>query len=209
MAAAPTLWKQHALLVDGKPVGVPRWCDTVFAVLMANHRGQAGVVFLALTRIGERASLTMLDWDGAQLTPAIFTEVIARLAALSRTVPPRLGIGLFAPRPLAEEVWRLGYPATAIDAAAVKNEGMLALSAAVHIGAGRVKITAEALAKAEHHPFGDILDATAGDEDDPLRAAVLIGVSLALDEGESLKVRVARPRIWTARTAIEIRIERW
>ena len=68
---------------------------------------------------------------------------------------------------------------------------MLALAAAVHIGAGRVKITAEALAKAEHHPLGGILDATAGGEDDPLRAAALIGVALALDEGRSLKVRAA------------------
>ena len=60
------------------------------------------------------------------------------------------------------------------------------LAAAVHIGAGRVKITAEALAKAEYHPLGGILDATAGDEDDPLRVAALIGIALALDEGRSL-----------------------
>jgi hypothetical protein len=34
-------------------------------------------------------------------------------------------------------------------------------------------------------------DATAGKEDDPLRAAALIGVALALDEGRSLTGRAA------------------
>jgi hypothetical protein len=35
------------------------------------------------------------------------------------------------------------------------------------------------------------LDATPSDEDDPLRAAALIGVALALDGGRSLQVRAA------------------
>jgi hypothetical protein len=88
-------------------------------------------------------------------------------------------------------VRRLGYHAEVIDRLATEDDGLLALAAAVHIGAGRVKITAAALAKAEYHPLGGILDATASDEDDPLRAAALIGVALALDEGRSLKGRAA------------------
>jgi hypothetical protein len=88
-------------------------------------------------------------------------------------------------------LWRLGYHAEVIDSLAVEDDGLLALAAAVHIGAGRVKITAEALAKAEYHPLGGILDAAAHEENDPLRAAALIGVALALDEGRSLKVRAA------------------
>ena len=64
---------------------------------------------------------------------------------------------------------------------------MLALAAAVHIAAGRVKITAEALSKAEphRHSLGGVLDGVAGSEDDPLRTAALIGVAVALDWGGS------------------------
>ena len=99
---------------------------------------------------------------------------------------------LFTSGVLAEEVGRLGYHAEVIDGLAAEGAELLTLAAAVHIGAGRVKITAEALAKAEHHPFGGILDATAGDEDDLLRAAAgLVGIAIGLDEGRSLNVRAA------------------
>jgi hypothetical protein len=91
---------------------------------------------------------------------------------------------------LAEEVRRLGYHAEVIDDLAAEGDGLLALAAAVYIGAGRVKITAEALAKAEHHPLGGILDATAH-ENGPLRTAALVGIAVALDEGRTLKGRAA------------------
>jgi len=118
--------------------------------------------------------------------PALFNGVVARLADLAKAMRAPGGI-LFTSGVLADEVKRLGYHAEVIDSLSVEDDGLLALAAAVHIGAGRVKITAEALAKAEHHPLGGILDATARDEDDPLRAAALIGVALALDEGRSPK----------------------
>jgi hypothetical protein len=70
---------------------------------------------------------------------------------------------------------RLGARAEVIDNLAAEEDQLLAVAAALHISSGRVKIGADALAKTEHHPLG-ILDATAGDEDDPLRAAALVGV---------------------------------
>jgi hypothetical protein len=112
-------------------------------------------------------------------------RIAARLTEIATATRAR-GAMLFTSGALAEEAWRLGYHAQVIDRLAAEDDGLLALAAAVHIGAGRVKITAEALAKAEHHPLGGILDATAGDEDDPLRLAALIGIALALDEGRSL-----------------------
>jgi hypothetical protein len=98
---------------------------------------------------------------------------------------------LFTSEVLAAEARRLGYPVRVIDHIAAEDDAMLALAAAVHIGAGRVKITAEVLAKGEQHPLGGILDATAGDREDPLRTAALIGVAAGLDEGRSPKARVA------------------
>jgi hypothetical protein len=70
-----------------------------------------------------------------------------------------------------------------------EDDQLLALAAAVHIGAGRVKLASDALAKAESHPLG-LLGATAHD-DDPLRTAALVGIALALDAGRSAQVRAA------------------
>jgi hypothetical protein len=190
IAAAPALWRQEALLIEGAPSPMPARCDMVFAVLMAGQRGDAAVVYFSWSRIGGGRLLTMLDWEAAPLVPALFNGIVARLSDFAKATRAWGGI-LFTSGVLADEVRRLGYQAVAIDSLAAEDDGLLALAAAVHIGTGRVKITAEALAKAEHHPLGGILDATAGDEDDPLRAAALIGVALALDEGRSLKVRAA------------------
>jgi hypothetical protein len=74
-----------------------------------------------------------------------------------------------------------------IDGILDEGTQALALSAAVHVGLGRVKMTAEVLAKGERHPLGGILDAVArDDEDDPLRTAALLGIALALDTGRNL-----------------------
>ena len=92
--------------------------------------------------------------------PVLFNGVVARLTDLAKTTRAWGGI-MFTSGVLAEGLRRLGYHAEVIDSLAAEDEALLALAAAVHIGAGRVKITAEALAKAEHHPLGGILDATA------------------------------------------------
>jgi hypothetical protein len=53
-----------------------------------------------------------------------------------------------------------------------------------------VKITADALAKAQHFPLGGVLDAATGaDQTDPVQIACLVGIALALDSGRSLTGR--------------------
>jgi hypothetical protein len=121
------------------------------------------------------------------LAPALFEEVFATLASFGKAVPPRFGVRLFASRLLAEEMSRLGYPAFEVEDMATKDDELLSLAAATHIGLGRVKITADALASAERHPLGAILDAaTSNKESDPLRTAVMVGIALAFDIGRSL-----------------------
>jgi hypothetical protein len=187
MAKSPGLWEQQALLVDGGPVRKPRCCDVVFAVLMAGHQGEAAVVYFALTVTGQAPLAIILDWGIAQLAPVLFKDVFATLAAFGKAVPPRFGERLFASRLLAEEMSRLGYPAFEVDDMATKDDELLSLAAATHIGLGRVKITADALASAEHNPLGGILDAAASNkEGDPLRTAVLVGIGLSFDIGRSL-----------------------
>jgi hypothetical protein len=158
----------------------------VFAVLVADQCGNAAVVYFAPGWLG--TPLLILDCDATPLVPALFTNIRARLFELAKATGARRGAFLFTSAVLAEEVRRLGYFAEVIDAVAAEGNGVLALSAAVHIGAGRVKISAEALAKSQHIPLGGLLDATAdtADDDDVLRTATLVGVAIACDQGRSL-----------------------
>jgi hypothetical protein len=189
IAAAPALWAEEALLTNGAPAPMPTRADITFAILMAGRRGDAAVVYFAWSKVAGEA-LTMVDWEASPLAPAMFHGVAARLLELAQATSAKAAM-LFTSGMLAAEAGRLGYPAAVIDSIAAEDDALLALAAAVHIGAGRVKITADALSKAKRHPLGGILDAAAGDEDDPLRTAALIGVAVALDEGRSLTARAA------------------
>jgi hypothetical protein len=164
--------------------------DMTFAVLMAGRRGEAAAVYFAWSKVGGgEASLTMVDWEAAPLAPPMFNGVANRLIDLAQAM--KAPAMLFTSGVLAAEARRLGYRAQVIDHIADEDDALLAVAAAVHIGAGRVKITAEVLSKGEQHPLGSILEGTAGDGEDPLRTVALIGVVAALDEGRSPRVRAA------------------
>ena len=63
----------------------------------------------------------------------------------------------------------------------------LKTSAAMHVGAGRVKVTAQVLEKGRTLPFGGALDFRPGVDlaDDPLRAAAVWAICAALDAKRS------------------------
>jgi hypothetical protein len=189
LTAGQPLWQAEGLLIEGAPVPMPGHCDCVFAVLTASRGGHAAVIYFGKSRMGASSRLFICDCGAAPLSPELFHRIAARLTELATATRAR-GAFLFTSGPLAGEMRRLGYHAQVIDDLAEEND-LLPLAASVHIGAGRVKITAEALAKAEHHPLGGILDANAGQEDDPLRAAALIGIAVGLDQGRSLRARAA------------------
>ena len=77
-----------------------------------------------------------------------------------------------------------GHHAEVIDGILAEGAEALALAAAVHVAADRVKLAGAVLTK--RHPLEAF-----GDEDDPLRLAALVGIALALDRGRSLKARAA------------------
>jgi hypothetical protein len=174
-SAPRALWTREAVLVDGRPAVTPSRCEVVFAVLVAGQR-EAAVVNFGRERPG---SLMVLDCEAASLSPAMLDGVLTRLRELGETTRAQCSV-LFATKPLVAEMSRRGCQAQVIDS--ILNEGVeaLALAAAVHVGAGRVKITSEAMAK--RHP----LDACGGD-DDPLYLAVLAGVAVGLDPGRTLR----------------------
>jgi hypothetical protein len=186
LASAPTMWRQEALLIDGAAVPMPTSCDLIFATVVAGQRAEVAIIYWAFNR-AFGYPLVLLDLDLVPLAPELLKSIASRLVELSKCCRARArAVGLYASKSLAEEAHRQGYAAEIIDGLMIESE-LLMLSAATHISAGRVKITANALAKAEQHP-GDIIDATAAadEELDAVRAAVLIGIALALDEGRSL-----------------------
>ena len=187
LGAAPALWASEALLVNGAPAPMPARCGIIFAVLTAGRRGDAAVVYFAKSGIG--GTLTVLDVEAAPLAPVLFTGIITRLVNLAMVTRAEHGARLFATGVLAAEFARLGQRAHIVDALAAEDPGLLAVAAAAHVGAGRVKLVSEVLKKGERFPLGGILAGTAGeDDDDPLKLAALIGITVGLDAGRSLAV---------------------
>jgi hypothetical protein len=191
LVAGPSLWRAGALLVDGRPLAMPTRCDVVFAVLVVGQRGDAAAAYFASTRWVPpgAAPLALLDFEVAALSPVLLRNAVSKLTALASTTNAQRSM-LFTTSPLAAELARLGARAEVIDGLAAEDDQLLAVAAAVHISAGRVKIASDALAKAAFHPLGGLLGAKAHD-DDPLRTAALIGIALALDSGRSTQVRAA------------------
>jgi hypothetical protein len=172
------LWGIEAF---GAPEPMPARCAAVYTVLVAGV-GEAAAVYFA--KLGGGGPLVVIDVETSPLCPALFTGIVARLLELAKATRAQHGAHLFTTTPLAAELGRLGQRAQIVDALA-KDE-MLGVSAAAHIGAGRVRITAKALARGEGHPLGGLLDATTGENNDPLRVAALIGIAIGLDTGRSL-----------------------
>jgi len=168
LGAAPGLWESEALLVNGAPAPTPTRCEIAYAVLLQGLGSVAAVYFCR-----SRPALTIVDFEVMPLAPTAFTGVGSRLIDLGKAMRAEHGPFLFTNRALAEELLRLGHRAVVIDALAAEEAAMLATSAAVHVGNGRVKLAAAAVARAAHVPFG-ILAGTAGDDDDALRLAALI-----------------------------------
>jgi len=168
--APPALWDQGDLL--GDRVTVTR-ADAVYGVVMPSERG-VGAVFFAYRQI-IAPKLIVLDYE--LVSPARFDDVVARLLEWGRelgALPALLTSSL-----LADQFRRLGHDPAVVDA--VAKDPMLAISAAMHISTGTVKLSDQARLRAQTLPLG-ILDGTATDDDDPLRLAALVGIGVGLDK---------------------------
>ncbi len=139
----------------------------------------------------------LLDCEQARfISPALLNGVTSRLGEFADAMGAyglmgRRACMLFTTALLKAEMDRMGHDAVdVVDGIASEGEA-LAVAAAVHINAGRVKIATKALARSEHQPVS-ILDATvAYDDNDPARLAALVGIALGFDEGRSLGVKRA------------------
>jgi len=170
-----SLWQREALF----PVPMPSRADLIYAVLIANKAGHAGVTYFSASRL-RGSAICLIDCDLQPVSPALLHGVVARLSELGAACSSfRV---LFTTSGLAEEMERLGCRAEVIDRI-VKDE-MLGVSAAVHVSTGRVLVCEEVLSK--KYPLS-FLQGTAvwRDDGDPLLIAFLAGIALALDTGRS------------------------
>jgi hypothetical protein len=173
--APPALWDQCDLL--GDRVTVTR-ADAVYGVVVPSEWG-VGAVFFAYRQI-IAPKLIVLDYE--LVSPARFGDVVARLLEWGRELGA-LPV-LFSSSLLGDQFRRLGHEPAVVDA--VAQDPMLAVSAAIHIGTGIVKLSDQARLRAQTLPLG-ILDGTATDDDDPIRLAALIGIAVGCDAGRDLR----------------------
>ena len=85
--------------------------------------------------------------------------------------------------PLTRQAVACGFQAATVPTPLVTDPLRLGLAAASHVARGSVKIAIPAHEHAQNSPLGGALDIRGGENaDDPLRAALLAGIALSLDD---------------------------
>ena len=173
------LWRRDALLVEP----LPHRPDLIYAVLViAAKTCQAGVAYFATSGFSRPGSpICLLDCELGPLSPSLLHGIFTRLTEFADACSARCGGLLFTTSSLADELERMGYQSQIIDR--VVDDAMLAISAAIHVSAQRVRMCA--LTKSFPLTFLQGL-AAVQDDDDPLRVAFLAGVAVALDTNRSI-----------------------
>ena len=176
----PAMARASDMLVNGAALPMPKVCDRVFAALVVAKSGMAAIVYAARSK-GYGTPLVLLDFDTPPFDGTVIRAAELRLAALETECNARkTSAGLWLPEILAKQASGINLQ-TVPDFC--NDPVQLMLSAADHIGAGRVKVCATAYEKAQTSPLGGALDFRAGDgaDDDPLRAAALLAIALGLN----------------------------
>jgi hypothetical protein len=174
-----SLWQREAF---GAAVPLPNRVALVYAALIANKVGHAGVVYFAAGRV-PGSPICLLDCALEPLSPAMLRGIIARVLELAELCSSHRPPMVFTTSALADELERLGYRSEVIDRI-VKDE-MLAVAAAIHVSAQRVRVCTDVLAKS-CYPLTFLRGAMLRDDGDPLQLAFLAGVAVALDTNRSL-----------------------
>jgi hypothetical protein len=173
----PALVRQSDMLVHSAALPLPTICKYIVAVLAVDKNGAAAVVYAAGMWTGP--ALLLLDFESGPLRGGLFSNIAARVRELAVLCRARGGV-VFVPAVLSKHAAAAGLLAEAIPEDIQPEE--LLLSAANHAAAGNVKICAPAMDKAQTTPFRSALDFRAAEgADDPLRAAALLTIALALD----------------------------
>lgn len=194
--AAPTLLRHQDLLVEGRPVEVPKWCEAIVATAWVGRDGTLAVCYFAYTNLPAHdgfAPVVLIDMSVGPLAGNSMGAMIDRLEELHRSIPRCRTHIAFLPRALMEHVHLLGWDgAAAYEPEMLSDPQSLAISAAVHIAAGRVKIATPAAEKARTLPLAGAMHYRPGEDirDNPLRMALILEIALALTPETAASVPV-------------------
>jgi hypothetical protein len=157
----------------------------LFAVVVNNQHGVAGITFWAASRV-PGTGLSLLDILLAPLAPGLFHSILGRLAELGGECgcPQARQVLFVGSAELAAAFERLGFRSQIIDALLVKDTMlMLSVSAAAHVGQGRVRVHERVLSQSI--PLSFLHGGAAVDPDDCVTLSFLCGVAM-LDTGRTL-----------------------
>jgi hypothetical protein len=186
-AGGALLWGRERLLINGGPAPLPVRPGMVFSTLIVSDDGRAGVAYFAASRLGQ--PLCLLDCALTPLSPSLLHNLIERLMELTQACAAQFGPMVFTTSALAEVFARMGQRTGVEIIDGIVADEALALSAAVHVGAERVRVCADVLAKS--YPLTFLQGAPVRDDDDPLRIAFITGIAVALDTNRSTGRRAA------------------
>ncbi len=158
----------------------PAWAKAVIAVLQADDKGRGAIVFTANSP-GRNPPLLIIDFDRFPLRASLFPDIRKRILALAAKCNTTDAF-VFVPDNMRGHAAAAGLITVPIPPEFIHPEELL-FSVAQHVGGGKVRICADAHERAQSAPFSGAMNFRAGeDTSDPLRAAAILAVALALDE---------------------------
>jgi hypothetical protein len=205
-SAGSALWRSEHFLVDGRAAEPPPMALARYVVLVGDDKGQLGSAFFEATRdrMGKQL-LYLIDAAVEPLSPQTLRRVQARMTELYQQRPTLQQMTLHQMAYQLRPVWQfsdvycqgviadefervLGHHVGAQPLDHLLASGDLDLSAASHIAAGEVKVTAAVLEK----PLGlGFLDGVPGRDDDVLKTSVLAGIVCGYHGDRLIKPRAA------------------
>lgn len=185
----PALIRQSDMLLDDKGVAMPHWASFIFATLVIGDDGQTAITYFArnpLAGLADIAPLTLIDFAVGPLSGATVASMFRRLAELHQAIPKATATFAFVPDAYLQHVHLEGHLAEVIPDDLFGDLPALAIAAAGHVAAGRLKIAIPAMEKSATVPLAGALNFRAGEviDADPLRLALLAGIALALNTDE-------------------------
>lgn len=183
---APSLLKQADMLVEGKPVPMPRWTRSVDATMWVAADGTCATCYFASHAMQgntDPPQLVLVDLDVSPLTSATVPRMFARLEELHRAIPRCIVHLAWVPQSLLPHLHLMGFDgAEAYPPDSLRDIPALAVSASAHIANGKFKIAEPAAEKGRTLPLAGALAYRPGEaiESNPLRMAILLAIDLIL-----------------------------
>jgi hypothetical protein len=176
----PALIRHDDLLQDGCAIALPAHVDVLFAVLVVAQDGSSATVYAGYSP-AFFPPLALLDFVLEPMSRDCFPAIAHRLTDLAKVIRVRkqAPFVLVAPE-LLEVATAWGCPAVTHDLM-LADPAQLALIAAGHVGAGRVRITVQAATRAQVSPLHGALNFRSGEDvNAPLQRAVILATVASL-----------------------------